>query len=424
VSTDDHQMSIEDRVRSATQAGASLIRDVRPLGTAAPVRLRPQPARAPRRWLSWGIPLVAAAAVVALALTLVAVRQPSAPARPAVPSTPTAVPRYYATLDVDAQGDLYTGPLIVGDDLTGKVVATVAPPPGLVFDTVQGTADDRTFVVMAGSKTADGSAPFTWCLIRIFPGTAHPYQLTRLSMLPASTYEPTAYALSPDGQELAVESHASASTSSPTTVTLYSVASGARLRSWTTNTNVTSGVATATLSWLTGGRQLVFSVGRFTTGSDYSLQLRTLDVTGSGTDLLAASRALLTVNNAGPSSCLSLHITPDGETAICATQFNFLSGGGSNEGCANGGLEFTAYSIRTGNRVRVLYLNRGACHNGEFILLWTDASASEIIGATGINLANEGGKQAFQLGVITDGHFRPLNIANSVSPWDYGRAAF
>ena len=37
MSTED-QMSIEDRVRIATRAGASLIRDVRPLGRSA---LRP-----------------------------------------------------------------------------------------------------------------------------------------------------------------------------------------------------------------------------------------------------------------------------------------------------------------------------------------------------------------------------------------------
>jgi hypothetical protein len=423
VSTDD-QMSIEDRVRTATRAGASLVHDVRPLGAPKPVRLRHRPARPPRRWLSWGIPLAAAAAVVAIALTLVAIRQPTAsvPTRPPVPTgSNTTVPRYYATLDVDASGDLYTGPLIVGDDLTGKVIATVAPPSGLVFDTVQGAADDRTFVIMAGSKAANGSAPFTWFMLRIFPGTAHPYQLTKLAI---KSPQGLAYALSPNGQELAVESLGSASsTTTPTTLALYSVLSGAELRAWTTPTDILKG-AGVTLSWLPGGQQLVFSVGQFTTGTDYSLQLRRLDVTGSATDLLAASRGLLTIPNSGPSTCNSLHITPDGETAICATQYDFESDGGSNAGCAGGGLQFTAYSIRTGKPVRVLYQNRGACHNGAFITLWTGASASEIIGETGINLANEGGKQAFQLGVITGGHFRPLKISSSVYPWDYGRAAF
>ena len=53
MSTED-QMSIEDRVRTATRAGASLIRDVRPLGAPAPVRFRRRPGSAPRRWVNWG----------------------------------------------------------------------------------------------------------------------------------------------------------------------------------------------------------------------------------------------------------------------------------------------------------------------------------------------------------------------------------
>ena len=79
MSTED-QTGMEDRVRTATLAGASLIRDVRPLGAPAPTRLRRLPGPAPRRWVSWGGPLAAAAAVVAIALTLVAVRQPGTPA--------------------------------------------------------------------------------------------------------------------------------------------------------------------------------------------------------------------------------------------------------------------------------------------------------------------------------------------------------
>lgn len=97
---------------------------------------------------------------------------------------------------------------------------------------------------------------------------------------------------------------------------------------------------------------------------------------------------------------------------------------GSDAGCAGGGLRFTAYSLRTSQPVRVLYQYPGACHNGVSYLSWTSASATEIIGATGVNLAGEGGKQAAQLGVITAGHFQPLKIARSVSPASYGTIAF
>jgi RNA polymerase sigma factor (sigma-70 family) len=114
----------------------------------------------------------------------------------------------------------------------------------------------------------------------------------------------------------------------------------------------------------------------------------------------------------------------DGKTAICATQYSFLGAQGTNAGCADGGLKFTAYSVHTGKPVRVLYQYRGSCHNGESTVLWTDASATKIIGATEINVADEGGKQAAQLGVIADGNLRPLKISTSVSPADYGGIAF
>jgi hypothetical protein len=425
VSTED-QMSIEDRVRTATRAGASLIRDVRPLAAPAPARLRHRPEPASRRWLSWGVPLAAAAVVVAIALSLVAVRQLGTPAPSASPSAtaPATVPRYYAALDYDANGDTYTGPLIVGDDLTGKVIDTISPPHGLHFVNLQGTSDDRTFVVTAGGQTTTPEMrPYTWYLLHIAPGTARPYQLTKLPVNSPALV--VAYALSPGGRELAVESQSSASSAGTvTTLGIYSVSSGAEQRAWTTHTNIASGPAESTLSWLSGGRQLVFSVGQFGAGSAYSLQLRAIDVTGSGTDMMAASRALLTVTNSGPSTCHSLHITPDGGSAVCATQYAFLTGSGSNAGCAKGGLEFTAYSVRTGKPIRVLYQYRGACHNGLSFLLWTDESARYIIGATEINVANEGGRQAARLGVISNGHIRLLEISKSLSERDYGTVAF
>lgn len=424
----EDQMSIEDRVRTATRAGASLIRDVRPLAAPAPVPLRHRPGPASRRWLSWGVPLAAAGAVVAIAVSLVAVRQPGTPASSASQSATASamVPRYYAALDYDAAEDIYTGPLIVGDDLTGKVIDTVSPPHGLHFVLVQGTSDDRTFVVTAGGQTTPpGMQPYTWYLLRIAPETARPFQLIKLPIKLPVNSPAIAWALSPDGRELAIESQLDTSSAGNViTLGIYSVSSGAELRAWTTHTKIASVPAKSTLSWLPGGRQLVFSVGQFGAGSAYSLQLLTLDVTAPGTDMMAASRALLTVTDSGPSTCESLQITPDGGTAVCATQYAFLTGSGSNAGCANGGLEFTAYSVRTGKPVRVLYQYRGACHNGLSVLLWTDDSARYIIGETVINVANQGGKQAAQLGVISNGHIRLLEIPKSMAQGGYATFAF
>jgi hypothetical protein len=360
--------------------------------------------------------------VIAVAATLVAVRQSRTASQPVTATAPGTIPRYYVELDSDGVGHTGTGALIVGDDRTGKAIATVRPPHGVRFDSVQGASDDRTFVVQ-GDRAKPGSPPdiveITWYLLRIAPGTARPYELTKL---PVTSPYALSYALSPDGRELAVESQGGISSGSGTTLALYSVSSGAKLRTWTTHTNIASGPAASTLSWLSDGRHLAFSVVQTSTPAG-SLQLRMLDVTGSGTDLIAASRVLLTATLAGPANCWMMHVTPDGGTVVCGTQYAFISGAGSNAGCAQDGPGFTAYSVRTGKPVRVLYKYTGPCSNGLSYVLWTGASARYVIGVTEIN-PYSGGKPTGQLGVITDGRISLLKLPKSVSPTDYPDVAF
>lgn len=439
MSTED-PMSIEDRVRTATRAGATLVRDIGPLAAPDPVRLRPRPAPGTRRWLSWGVPLAAAMAVVLVALSLVAVRHFSAPApAPSGPAAvPTSVPRYYVALDqgvtfasgtAGSSGSAGHAALIVGDDRTGQAIATISPPRGLQFESVQGGSDDRTFVVLAGR--GGDVPPDTWYLIRLAPGTAHPYRLVKLPIrLPSRSPEGYAYALSPDDRELAIESLDTPTRSRPlgTTLTVYSLSSGAELRAWTAKQDITQGLAEDTLSWLSDGRQLVFS--NLSLGAPRRAyqqnQLRTIDLTGSGTDLLADSRVLFTINTpvSSPGSCWTMHATPDGGTVICGLQYDVLSGGGTTAGCANGGLEFTAYSVRTGRPVRVLYRYPGPCSSGLAEVLWTDASAKYVIGALEIDVANQGGQQTGRLGVIIDGRLRPLPMAKALPASAYQTVAF
>jgi hypothetical protein len=124
---------------------------------------------------------------------------------------------------------------------------------------------------------------------------------------------------------------------------------------------------------------------------------------------------------------MSLQITPDGGTAICATGAGSPGDTGSDAGCANGGLRFMAFPLPgdpSGKLARVLYQYPGACHDGTSFTLWTDASANSIIGVTKINVASEGIKEAYQVGVITGRRFRPLNIAKIVPPDEYVDLAF
>ena len=415
-------MSIEDRVRAATRARTDLVTGIRPLELPDELPVRARRPRFARGWGGWLIPLTAVVAVIAVAATLVAVRQSRTASQPVTATAPVTIPRYYVELDSGGAGYTGTGALIVGDDRTGKAIATVRPPHGVRFDSVQGAPDDRTFVV-EGDRAKPGSSPgiveITWYLLRIAPGTARPYELTKL---PVTSPYALSYALSPDGRELAVESQGGLSSSSGTTLALYSVSSGAKLRTWTTHANIASGPAASTLSWLSDGRHLAFSVVQASIPAD-SLQLRLLDVTGSGTDLIADSRALLKVTLAGPANCWMMRITPDGGTVVCGTQYAFVSGAGSSAGCAQDGPGFTAYSVRTGKPVRVLYKYTGPCSNGLSYVLWTGASARYVIGVTEIN-PYSGGKPSGQLGVITDGHISLLKLPKSVSLTDYPDVAF
>ena len=436
--TTEEPMSIEDRVRTATRLGATLVRDIRPLTQPDPARFRPRrlrPRSGTQRWVSLGVPLAAAAAVVLVALSLVAVRQLSPHGRgvgnPA--AGPTSIPRYYVGIDQQVTGSgsvIGSGALIVGDDLTGNAIATVDPPRGLHWTSVEGgTSDDRTFIVMAARQI--GLPPVTGYALRIAPGAAHPYQLTKLPVrLPSSTVAVRAFALSPDGRDLAVETMNKPPRSGAVSTTLgvYSVSSGAGLRSWTVNKDITQGLGEDTLSWLSGGRQLVFSdLSLDIASGDYlRTTLRTIALMGAGTSLLADSRPLITVKTptSSRSSCWTLHVTPDGRTAICGTQYGVLSGGGANAGCANGALEFIAYSVRTGKLARVLYRYQGPCHSGLTGVLWTDAAAGQVIGAIEIDVANEGGKPAGWVGVIADGRIHVLKLPNSLPPADYLTASF
>jgi len=135
----------------------------------------------------------AAAAVTALAVSLATLHPARhAPAAPAAPAVSSALPEYYAALD-DPSGpitQLLPGQrqtpvrVLVGDDRTGKLIATVNPPKGETFAGLTAAADDRTFVVAAEQfplkPVYPSASPVAWYLVRLAPGRAHPATLTRL----------------------------------------------------------------------------------------------------------------------------------------------------------------------------------------------------------------------------------------------------
>ena len=314
VSTEE-PMSIEDRVRTATRAAATLVRDIGPMAAEPETSSVPPPPARRRAAGSPGesrSPPRPPSSLLALSpgrrprhASRNHRRRPRHPHRdgpgPAAgaddgaPLLRGSRPRERQLLRPSGSSgrrDIQSA-LIVGDDLAGTAIATVSPPSGDDVPQRPGRSPTtgRSWSSAAASWTR---CPDAWFLLRIAPGSARPYALAKvpIKLAGGSNAYILAYALSPDDRELAVESQQAShdSGAAVTTLAIYSVSSGAELRAWTTGGYSQELGYPDTLSWLPGGRQLAFShipPGGHDADQD---QVRTLDVTGHGTDLLAASQ--------------------------------------------------------------------------------------------------------------------------------------
>jgi hypothetical protein len=311
----------EDRARAAMRAIAGTVHDAPPLQLAAARdltrapdavraggpgsrRLSPRrPGGATRRGTRgsgrrrrWSVlaPVAAAVTIVAVAVTLAIIRDiPNGGV--AGPSTATpvtgssaasgapapGVPEYYV-----ARRQADTPYLVVGNTFTGKTIATVGAPADVFLEAVYGAAaDDRTFIVTGYRHGADAGT--VWYLLRIAPGSAKPARLTALPV--PVRQSPAVAALSPDGTQLAV-----ALPGSPATLRVYSVATGALLRAWSTSASgelttqkVTPGsrlFSATVLRWSPDGSQLAFAWNAST--------VRVLDPSAPDGDLITSSRLL------------------------------------------------------------------------------------------------------------------------------------
>jgi hypothetical protein len=382
-------VSIDDRIRAATEATAATVREIRPLALppdSAPER--PRPRRAPRAWRGWLVPLAAGVAVVAVAAALVAVRDLSGATKAPPSAIPAAVPRYYAEI---TQGHGGPGALdvTVVDDRTGQQILTLAPRPGETFANVTGAADDRTFLLtslVTSSATATTESPSLY-LLRIDPGAADSYQLTKLPINLGARISDFTAVLSPDGQEIAaLSTEASASLVKPTVLKIYSVSSGATLRTWATRQQVVMGTALGgqVVSWLSDGRHVAFSAETAATNpptapgyTTENAEERELDVTAPGGELMAASRVIFSRSQLNSTPCSSLNLTPDGGTLICSTKF--MGNGRASPGCEAQGLELDAYSVPTGKRSGILYRYQPTCALGLAVVVWSGAAAKDVV---------------------------------------------
>ena len=397
----------------------------------------------------WVAPLTAAAAVLAIALGLVAVRdlppgRAASPARPAAgvsrsasPPRPVAVsagvPAYYVTLDAGQSpgnaadnGSPYTA--VVADTFTGARLAAVSPPAGSTFTGVTAAADDRTFVLDDTPCTQPDAAsrvcPRTWYLLRIAPGTDAAARLTRLPIpSTASGTEVEAMALSPDGGQLAVALQPAGSAAGPPreSLVLYSTVTGSAERTWAgpPGTILTPGQwfrldgSGAALRWLDDGRTLAFS-NEFT--------LRTLDTRGPGHDLIADSRLFWTTTGGlgdPPGYRLSCDEVPlvvdEGAAVVCGATGTPSPGQGPADECSgmwDNALGFLVYSTATRKLTSVPYLDETTC-TAEVTarVYWSSPSGDTLIAL--LNSAPEAdpaGPQRNEVGLIKGGAFTPLSF--------------
>jgi hypothetical protein len=350
---------MEEAARAAMRAVAGTVADAPPLRLAppldvtAPHRRRDRgPGRARghgRRRAQWLAPLAAAACVIAVAAGLVAVRAGQHPSPPPLSSSAMpagAVPDYYVALS-HPPDTATPNQAIVGNAVTGQVLSRISPPAGTTFAGVAGAANDRTFVletqpfpqplpastevtVRGDGYIASAAAialPRTWYLLRVNP-SAGAAQLVRIPVptTPAGQ-EVTALALSPDGSKLALailpQPFAKGYMGVGGTLQLlrvYSVASGAVLRNWSTTTGSIDSYdftpdSGTTMSWLPDGNQLAVFIDSDSPG------LRVLDVRAPGGDLATAGTRLTTgdISNCSnsPTGYAPLLLAPGGTTLVC-----------------------------------------------------------------------------------------------------------
>ena len=428
--------SVEDQIRAATRAAAESLREVRPLRLPPEPGARPgpgsgAPARRARRFRPWIAPLAAAAAVIAIAISLVLVRDiPNGPVVPptVTPVNPEAVPEYYVALPgADNFANVPGAPTaVVGDTFSGKRLFTLRPSGKDKFVSVSAAADDRTFVLGANPDLSPPAVPSatTWYLVRLSPGTKFSATVRKLGIPgPPSGGRAGATALSPDGTELALLGTQPVSRDSDTEfLRVYSVATGALLHAWSGQLDE-AGDAYTTLSWTAGGRGLAIGYTWSAKSGQY-LGVRTLDVTRPGHDLVADSRltwsvkSLLSVPNTYPLTCavaIRVVVTADG-TVVCggAGVLRAVKQTFGGPACpaipAWDTAGFLEYSTVTGALARTVYRTTSNCFPGGDDVLWATASGRTVVGYIQYGLQPITKTSILRFGAFSDGTFTPLPV--------------
>jgi hypothetical protein len=449
--------TVADRTRAAMDAITSQVDSAPPLPLPPPLSWTPSASRRRwraltqrRHWGAWLAPATAAAAVIAVAISLVVVRgapdeQPAPAISPA--GAPVSFPDYYLTFSQPAGDTAKPVGLELRVTLTGKTLSTLQPPRGLSFAGITGAADDRIFVADAHWQpygvTGSMARSRTWYLVRVVgTGPRASLAMTRLPV-PATPVgaQVLAIALSPDGTKLAVGTTPwTTNNNVRQTLTVYSVTTGAVLRTWTTPPGQIAldggggygGDDNSSLAWK-GDHTLAFMRDTFTRSRPaLAMQVMTLDITQPGGDLLSSGRPAITmpISLPGPATpapfgCslnfrFNILITGNGKTFVCGgtgTTAASLPESLCAQGAAWNTLAFGEYPLTGGPTRYIGY--RTTCNSGAVVAypLWASATGSTVIGWMHFANAIPG-----KFGVFSNGSFRPLPIPvpGNWYQWDYG----
>jgi hypothetical protein len=385
-----------------------------------------------RRWL---VPAAAAAAVVIViavtALTVGPGTRTRAPASapggavtgPMLPGPSLAsyvssgtIPPYFVAVAFTGKVAQSPAVAVVHDTVSGHALATIRPSiRGGTIVGVSAAGDDRTFVLDEQSyvkpkhpfPTPWQSGPHSFYLLRL-SSAGRVSSLGRLRVTVPATQALNAFALSPDGQRLAlaVQPRKGPARTDLEVVTL----STGSTRVWSAAGIFRSGAADSrALSWTADGRELAFEWEPKNQGVEPPVEERLLSLTSAGGDLLAASRRVIATTRQFKPSGSTFQVTdtgydpavtPDG-SAIVTNAVYFQVKTKESGKAWNGRFGFAEYSTRTGKLVRILGYWKVKPAGYFFTqVLWSSPSGRVLIA-----VIPDG-----RIGVIKGSEFTPLNM--------------
>jgi hypothetical protein len=383
--------------------------------------------------------VTAVAAVMALMTSMVSGAASAAPmANAATGGTPTvasAVPKYYVALPGGTNFGTVPGSrtAVVDDTITGQRLLTVRPSGKDEFVTVSAAPDDTTFVLGA-NPDPDASLPgppmpTDWYLVQLKPGRRLSATVRKLRIpAPAANGFADATALSPNGRDVALSglTQFTGPQQPQEWVRIYSVATGALLRSWSGNLNVNFAAYT-TLSWTSGGQSLAIGYTAFRLAAkkywDY-LDVRTLTLRSKGSNLVADSKlvwARLTrstwYGSRTPLSCaLDDRVLVSADGQVVCTAFGALRTYNPNQTAAPAcpsvppwaSVGYLSFSTVTGKQSTLFQYDTSCDVSAD--VLWTSASGDAVIGYYALGVPTPGGSQTVRFGVFSHGTFSPLPV--------------